>query len=66
MNNFKERGSITLFIIITLIFVFMILAFIYFKTKNDNTAQKREIQQIEQTYSVDNNELSEEYNEIIK
>ena len=44
----------------------MILAFIYFKTKNDNTAQKREIQQIEQTYSVDNNELSEEYNEIIK
>lgn len=66
MNNFKERGSITLFIIITLIFVLMILAFIYFKTKNDNTAQKREIQQIEQTYSVDNNELSEEYNEIIK
>ncbi len=66
MNNFKERGSITLFIIITLIFVLMILALIYFKTKNDNTAQKREIQQIEQTYSVDNNELSEEYNEIIK
>ena len=65
-KNNKEKGSITLFVLIGIIFILIILGVIYFSRQNKSMAQEKEIRQIEKSYSVNTNDLSEEYNEIIE
>ena len=69
MKDIKEkniRGSITLFVTIVVIFVIIILGVFYFSRKNDSINQEKEIEQIEKSYNVNSNDLSEEYNEIVE
>ena len=65
-KNNKEIGSISLFVLIGLIFILIILGVIYFSRQNKSIAQEKEIRQIEKSYNVNTNDLSEEYNEIIE
>lgn len=65
-KNNKEKGSITLFVLIGIIFILIILGVIYFSRQNKSMAQEKEIRQIEKSYNVNTNDLSEEYNEIIE
>ena len=65
-KNNKEKGSITLFVLIGIIFILIILGVIYFSRQNKSIAQEEEIRQIEKSYNVNTNDLSEEYNEIIE
>ncbi len=65
-KNNKEKGSITLFVLIGIIFILIILGVIYFSRQNKSIAQEKEIRQIEKSYNVNTNDLSEEYNEIIE
>ena len=65
-KNNKEKGSITLFVLIGIIFILIILGVIYFSRQNKSIAQEKEIRQIEKSYNINTNDLSEEYNEIIE
>ena len=65
-KNNKEKGSITLLVLIGIIFILIILGVIYFSRQNKSIAQEKEIRQIEKSYNVNTNDLSEEYNEIIE
>ena len=46
-KNNKEKGSITLFVLIGIIFILIILGVIYFSRQNKSIAQEKEIRQIE-------------------
>ena len=46
-KNNKEKGSITLFVLIGIIFILIILGVIYFSRQNKSMAQEKEIRQTE-------------------
>ena len=62
----NEIGSIALFILIAMIFILIILGAIYINNKNASLQQEREIEQIEQSYNVKDEEMIEEYNKALE
>ena len=65
-NNKNENGSITLFVLIAMIFVLIIVCTIYITKQNELLEQEKEIDEIQESYNIDNNELLDEYNDSIE
>ena len=63
----KERGSITLFVLIAILFFIIIAYAIYSKTINVVMSQNKEVKAIQEQYEQSSNEeaMSEEYEEIL-
>lgn len=60
----SEKGSITLFVLVTMLFFMYILISVYMNQNNKINAQKKQIQQIQQQYNKDEN-MEEIYNDLI-
>jgi len=60
----SEKGSITLFVLVTMLFFMYILISVYMNQNNKINAQKKQIQQIQQEYNKDEN-MEEIYNDLI-
>ena len=60
----SEKGSITLFVLITMLFFIYIVISVYMNQNNKINAQKKQIQQIQQEYNKDEN-MEEIYNDLI-
>ena len=61
-----EKGSITLFIVIAILFFLIILFGRVYSTSNLNTAQLKEVEQIQKQYTVTEDDLERAYSEAIK
>ena len=65
-NVKDEKGSITLFVVIAILFFLIILFGRVYSTSNINTSQVKEIERIEKQYSVTDDDLDRAYKEAIK
>lgn len=59
----KERGSITLFVLVAMILIIGVLAIIYIKTTQKNSNQLQQIEKIQEEYQSQN--IEQEYRETI-
>ena len=58
----SQKGSITLFVLTSMIFFTIVVAALYVNTNYKAQAQQREIEKIQQTYEKDDiNEIYQEY-----
>ena len=58
----EQKGSITLFVLTSMIFFTIVVAALYVNTNYKAQAQQREIEKIQQTYEKDDiNEIYQEY-----
>ncbi len=65
-NKKSEKGSVTLFVLIALIFFLIIGIFIFININNNKTSQAEEIKQIEKNYETTSEELEQKYEKITK
>ena len=65
-NIFSEKGSVTLFILIAIIFFLIVSLNIYSSNKNKLVAQAEEIKAIEENYNKDLDNMDEIYDNLIK
>ena len=63
---FSEKGSVTLFILIAIIFFLMVSLNVYSSNKNKIIAQTEEIKAIEENYNKDLDNMDEIYDNLIK
>ena len=57
----KEKGSITIFVIVAML-MFIVIAFaIFFNIRNKNISQETEIEKIQEEYGEDINNINEIY-----
>lgn len=63
----NEKGSVTLFVLIAMLFFILIVYVVYQGTRNDLLAQNREVKKIQQDYEKSTNEIEmqKEYENII-
>ena len=61
----KQRGSITLFVLISVLFFIVIVISTYTQISNKRTAQEKELNRIEEKYEITDDEIEDEYNEQI-
>lgn len=59
----QEKGSITLFVLVVMLFFVIILTLNYTRQSNKIDSQKKQIQEIERQYNVDD-ELEKTYSTI--
>ena len=65
MKNLKsEKGAITLFVLLALLFFMVIVTGLFFRTSNNIIIQDGDIRAIEKEYTVTNDELQDKYNEM--
>ena len=62
LNN-SERGSITLYVTLSCVFLITVLSLAVFNVTNKNTNQKRQLDRIEDIYSVTDDDLEQTYQE---
>ena len=60
-----QKGSITLFVLISIIFFLIVLISIYISSGNKEQSQVSEIKAIQEEYNVSPEELQKEYQEIV-
>ena len=60
----KEKGSITLFVLIALLFFIIICIFIYTNINNKKISQNEELKQKKKNYETTNEVLEEKYQKI--
>lgn len=65
MKKFKrkyknEKGSVTLFVLIAMLFFILIVYVVYQSTRDDLLAQNREVKKIQQDYEKPSNEIEME------
>lgn len=65
MRNKKERGSITLFVLVTCIFIVIVLVTFMVNVENKKQAQKKEIEQITKSYNQNEQKMEEIYSKIV-
>lgn len=65
MKNQKERGSVTLFVLVTCIFIVIILVTVMVNVENKKQAQKKEIEQITRSYEQNEQRMDEVYSRIV-
>ena len=63
---FSEKGSVTLFILIAIIFFLIVSLNVYSSNKNKLIAQTEEIKAIEENYNKDLDNMDEIYDSLIK
>ena len=65
-GKFKgQKGSVTLFVLISIIFFLIVLISIYIASGNKKQSQLSEIKAIQEEYNVSNDEMQEEYEDIV-
>ena len=62
----KEQGSITIFIVISIIFFLIIAIGVYISISNKSSSQNSEISKIKSEYEISKEQIDEKYEEIIK
>ena len=68
LNLKSEKGSITVFVLTTMLFMLIVIFISYMMLMNKNSAQIRQIEQVQAEYESSNNindEMDEIYNEIV-
>lgn len=60
----KQSGSVTLFVLIAMIFFLIVCFFIYTNSNNKKISQSKELEQLKKNYEQNKEELDEEYEEI--
>ena len=65
MDKKKQKGSITLFVLISVLFFIIIAIAIYTQISNKTIAQERELDNIKEKYEVTDEDLEQEYEEEI-
>jgi len=65
MKNKGEQGSITLFVLVTCIFIVIVLVTFMINVENKKQAQKKEIEQITRSYERNEQEMDEIYSKIV-
>lgn len=66
MKNGKEKGSITLFVVVACIFIIGIIITLVMRVGNRNINQEKSINNIQDEYQVNNQILDDVYNNQIK
>ena len=64
-NVKDEKGSITLFVVIAILFFLIILFGRVYSTSNLNTAQLKEVEQIQKQYTVTDDDLDSAYRDAL-
>ena len=64
-NVKDEKGSITLFVVIAILFFLIILFGRVYSTSNLNTAQLKEVEQIQKQYTVTDDDLDRAYRDAL-
>ena len=59
----NERGSVTLFVLIAMLFFLIVGLIIFMSNMNNSTSQQRDVKKIQSEYNVNTSELDEIYNE---
>lgn len=59
-NHKNEKGSVTLFVLIAMLFFILIVYVVYQSTRDDLLAQNREVKKIQQDYEKSSNEIEME------
>ncbi len=62
----EENGSVTLFVLVTCMFVLVILLLTNMEMVNKNSNQKRTLEQIQNNYEVTEEDLERTYHEVYK
>ena len=57
----SERGAITLFVLVTCMFMMMVLMLVNFNIINKNSSERRQLLEIEKRYTVTESDLEREY-----
>ncbi len=65
-NYNKEKGSITLFVLISIIFFLIVGVSLYISISNKNIAQTSEVLKIQKEYEVTNEQMEEMYTKVIE
>ena len=65
MKNFKEKGSVTIFVLITCLFFIAVLLLVNIGIMNKNANQEKEIAQITKNYTVTDEDLEQAYEETV-
>ena len=60
----EENGSVTLFVLVTCMFVLVILLLTNMEMVNKNSNQKRTLEQIQNNYEVTEEDLERTYHEV--
>ena len=60
----KEKGSISVFVLVTLTFFVTVLTGVYINTSNKNTTVSAQVSKIKSEYEVDRNQIDEVYKEV--
>ncbi len=61
MKN-SERGSVTVYVLSTLLVLILIAIVVYVNMANKTTSQEKQVNKIQDGYSVSEDEMNEEYN----
>lgn len=64
INLKKNNGSVTLFVLIAMLFFLIVSFFIYASSNNRKVSQMRELEQLKKNYEQTDEQLEEEYYEI--
>ena len=59
-NHKNEKGSVTLFVLIAMLFFILIVYVVYQSTRDDLLAQNREVKKKQQDYEKSSNEIEME------
>ena len=65
MNNKKEKGSVTLFILISCMFMIIILLVVNIGVMNKNRSQEKELEEISKQYNQNETDLNNSYDEVV-
>ncbi len=66
MKNKGERGSITLFVLTTCIFIVIMLVTFVMNAENKKQAQNKEIEQIIKNYQQNEQKMEQIYSQVVK
>ena len=65
MQDLKsEKGAITLFVLLGMLFFMVVVTTMFFRTSNQNSTQEGDIRAIESQYTVTDEKLQNKYDEI--
>lgn len=65
MDKLNQRGSITLLLLISVLFFILIVISTYTNISNKKTSQEKELRNIEEEYKITDDEMKEKYEEEI-
>lgn len=60
----SEKGSITLFVLVSMLFMLIALVLSYGRVSTKKTTEARQIKQIEDQYTVTDSEMEQEYKKL--